>query len=181
MQQVSPTTEVIRVIWPNSADKSHHNVLTKSEPTSKWTNDLRLVARTSADPKQAFSNASIMCSPSQNPHQNGPMICVWSRALQLTPSRRFQMPVLCAHQARTHIKMDQWSAFGRTHFSWPQAGVFKCQYYVLTRQETTQKWTNDLRLVAPTHAFHMPVHSSQLEFMTETSVHTQKLWNYENF
>ena len=133
--------------WPQAGVfKCQYYVLTKPEPTSKWTNDLRLVARTSADPKQAFSNASIMCSPSQNPHQNGPMICVWSHALQLTPSRRFQMPVLCA-----------------------------------TRPETTQKWTNDLRLVAPTHAFHMPVHSSQLEFMNETSVHTQKLWNYGNF
>ena len=130
MQQVSSTTEVIRVIWPNSADKSHHNVLTKSEPTSKWTNNLRLVAP-------------------------------------------FQMPVLCAHQARTGVTLDQWSAFGRAHFRWPQVGFSKCQYNVLTRPETTQKWTNDLRLVAPTHAFHMPVHSSQLEFMTETSVHTQ--------
>ena len=80
-------------------------MLTKPEPTSKWTNDLRLVARTSVDLKQAFPSASTM----------------------------------------------------------------------LTRPETTQKWTNELRLVAPTHAFHMPVHSSQLEFMTETSVHTQKL------
>ena len=78
------------------------------------------------------------------------MICVWSRALQLTPSRLFQMPVLCAHQVRTDIKMDQWSAFGRAHFSWPQAGFFKCQYYVLTKPEPTSKWTNDLRLVART-------------------------------
>ena len=143
-----------------------------------------------------------MCSPSQKRHKNGPMIYVCSRALQWISCSFLEAPGQCDQQARNDTKMDQWSAFIPAHFSWPRVVFCRRQYNVLTKSETTQKWTNDLRLFprssvdlmqffgsartmwSPSqkryqngpmicvwsHALHVPVHSSHLEFIAETNV-----------
>ena len=143
-----------------------------------------------------------MCSPSQKRHKNGPMIYVCSRALQWISCNFLEASGQCDHQARNDTKMDQWSAFIPAHFSWPRVVFCRRQYNVLTNSETTQKWTNDLRLFprssvdlmqffgsirtmwSPSqkryqngpmicvwsHALHVPVHSSHLEFIAETNV-----------
>ena len=70
--------------WPRVVFcRRQYNVLTKSETTQKWTNDLRLFPRTSVDLMQFFGSARTMWSPSQKRYQNGPMICVWSHALHV--------------------------------------------------------------------------------------------------
>ena len=86
-----------------------------------------------------------MCTPGWKRHQNGPMIYVHSRALQLASCSFLQAPVQCAHQVRNDTKMDQWSTFVPAHFSWPHAVFWK-------RQDNA------------------PVHSSRLEFIAETNV-----------
>ena len=64
-----------------------------------------------------FAGASTMCSPSQKRHKNGPMIYVCSRALQWISCNFLEAPGQCDHQARNDTKMNQWSAFGLTHFT----------------------------------------------------------------
>ena len=132
--------------WPRVVFcRRQYNVLTKSETTQKWTNDLRLFPRTSVDLMQFFGSARTMWSPSQKRYQNGPMICVHSRALQLASCSFLQAPVQCAHQVRNDTKMDQWSTFVPAHFSGSHAVFWKRQDNVITKPETIPKWTNDLR------------------------------------
>ena len=69
--------------WPRVVFcRRQYNVLTKSETTQKWTNDLRLFPCSSVDLMQFFGSARTMWSPSQKRYQNGPMIytkiiCIW--------------------------------------------------------------------------------------------------------
>ena len=64
-----------------------------------------------------LSKVITMCTPGRKRHQNGPMIYVHSRALQLASCSFLEAPGQRVHRARNDTKMDQWSAFGLTHFT----------------------------------------------------------------
>ena len=92
-----------------------------------------------------LSKVITICTPGWKRHQNGPMIYVHSRALQLASCSFLQAPVQCAHQVRNNTKMDQWSTFVPALFSGSHAIFWKRQDNVITKPETIPKWTNDLR------------------------------------
>ena len=94
-----------------------------------------------------LSKVITMCTPGRKRYQNGPMIYVHSRALQLASCSFLQAPVQCAHQVRNDTKMDQWSTFV------PRTSVDLMQFFwkmVITEPETIPKWTNNLRLISRT-------------------------------
>ena len=108
-----------------------------------------------------------MCTPGRKRHQNGPMIYVHSRALQLTSCSFLQAPVQCAHQVRNDTKMDQWSTFV------PRTSVDLMQFFGSARttcSPSQKRYQNGPMICVWSHALHVPVHSSHLEFIAETNV-----------
>ena len=125
------------------------------------------VLGSSVDLMQFFGSARTMWSPSQKRYQNGPMICVHSRALQLASCSFLQAPVQCAHQVRNDTKMDQWSTFVLG------SSVDLMQFFGSARtmwSPSQKRYQNGPMICVWSHALHVPVHSSHLEFIAETNV-----------
>ena len=114
-----------------------------------------------------LSKVITMCTPGRKRHQNGPMIYVHSGALQLASCSFLQAPVQCARQVRNDTKMDQWSTFV------PRTSVDLMQFFGSARttwSPSQKRYQNGPMICVWSHALHVPVHSSHLEFIAETNV-----------